>query len=279
MPRYNNVLKNKEIIEAGQETGSVSPLQQLGSVIGNSALLQINHVSLSEGILQCCPEADTLIADHGLVLERTEFYKSPMIYVQTQADSGIDGRHDHENNCIYFYRSMRVSEADSWLNGDGIIDMNSGQPWATNFEYSKLYMNGTHGKYPIMLEAYVPGFIRKAKALGISDGKPEGTGKAFGNVSWGTGYQSENAFGLPPDGDAAIDTEISRITAAPDSTLKPNAAAHAQSVRRKTQGAALTALPRQERQKLALGGIYKARIQSIRVVYLHRGRYNQELQK
>lgn len=259
-------------------TTDKTKIDSLNSIIGNQAFLKDNTTTCNYVIqrVPTRPTADEIITEYSLEHDHGDLYKSSLIHVRTQSDVVGYRHHDYNDNCIYFYRSMPVGEALSWLQGDGIINLNSGQPWATNFEYSKSYIEGNHNIYPIMLEVYAPGFIRKAKIIGVTNGKSEGTGSAYGNVSWGIGGKNENSLSLSANMDADIQKELDlTINQAGKRKLKPNEQKHIIEVE-----SALAQNPNREvRQKLAIGDVFKRRIQGVRVVYIHKTRYNDAMQK
>lgn len=129
-----------------------------------------------------------IINQHGLTLERGIYYKGIPVHENRPIFVTIT---DQE----YFYRSMTMEEAISWLDADGKINPSSAQPWASFFGYSKTYITNS-SDYSIMLEIHAPGFLTSLKTIGFTNGKGEG-----GDISWGIGGQvAGNSNGFSNDG-------------------------------------------------------------------------------
>ncbi len=91
----------------------------------------------------------------------------------------------------YFYRAMTRTEAMGWLSPghNATVEANGHHPWASYRGYSLLYLSRTHG-YAYLLEVHAPNFIPWMKEIGFTEGKTE-----TGDISWGIGVRSSNAFG------------------------------------------------------------------------------------
>lgn len=93
-----------------------------------------------------------------------------------------------------FYRSMRMEEAELWLGGNGYdaVIGDGHQGFAQNMLYSLKYMNGSKAasRYPVMLQFHVPGYVDKAREIGVANGAQEDGGFCFG-----IGWKSKNGAG------------------------------------------------------------------------------------
>ncbi|WP_211339462.1 eCIS core domain-containing protein [Hymenobacter perfusus] len=104
----------------------------------------------------------------------------------------------------YFYRAMTKQEAMTWLNPPGILLGDTGQPWASYFNYSLTYLTI---ESPYLLEVHAPGWLAKSKEIGIKGGKAES--KAEGDLSFGIGETSESSTGFDKEKNKALKAGLS----------------------------------------------------------------------
>lgn len=125
-----------------------------------------------------------------------------------------------------FYRSMRMEEAELWLGGNGYdaVIGDGHQGFAQNMLYSLKYMNGSKAasRYPVMLQFHVPGYVDKAREIGVANGAQED-----GVFCFGIGWKSKNGAGTNTAGlktlwsQRADSNETARIMKSINKTLTP----------------------------------------------------------
>lgn len=125
-----------------------------------------------------------------------------------------------------FYRSMNMEEAELWLGGNGYdaVIGDGHQGFAQDMSYSLKYMNGSKAasRYPVMLQFHVPGYVDKARDIGVTSGAQEDSGFCFG-----IGWKSKNGAGTNTAGlktlwsQRADSNETARIMKSINKTLTP----------------------------------------------------------
>jgi len=110
--------------------------------------------------------------------------------VQRYSTSAV---HDENGSFLtneYFYRAMSMEELDSYRDQFAFVQVKGHQGWAPFRDYSVDYLD-MKSDPPIrcLVEAHVPGFVKRMNEEGWVSGKAES-----GCVSWGIGTTQSNGW-------------------------------------------------------------------------------------